>query len=149
MEGTVAHHDGVIDLLASSGFDSTKQFRLVRHAGGHVPDVYPRGLIETYQMFQVRQVFHGLDCIISFVGLPDNAALLLGVYDVVRIRSGDEGRARPGCPKEEWTRGDYFYELKKASGFEKHEGNVVIDWGPGARSWVQLPKYKRVLKPAP
>lgn len=142
----MSHHDGVIQLLEDHGFDARQSFRLVRHAGGHVPDVYARGLIELYQAFQVRPWFHGTDCIVSFIGCPRNTARLIGVYDILDIRSGDEGRSRPGCPKEDWTFGDYFYVLKKAAGFEQLEERVVIDWGLSARAWVQRPKYKRVLK---
>ncbi len=35
------------------------------------------------------------------------------------------------------TAGDFKYDLTLLSKLESYRGRAVIEWGPGARSWVQ------------
>src|SRR3989304_2747064 len=139
----------ILEILELRGFDSTRRFQLVRHQEGrHEHDLPKRWWLETYQAFQARNVFDNLDCIVSFLGDRGTRARFIGVYEVLGRKSGSEGRLPHGYPSE-WKDLPYYYELRRAQGFEDLENRVVINWGPGARSWVQKPKKKEVVEILP
>jgi hypothetical protein len=138
---------GIIDLLASNGFDATQRYKLVRHSPA-ASDVYSRGLLEIYQAFQYQAKFDDLDCIVVFLGERNSTARFVGIFDIV-------GHA-PGLARETgiliakglelpWKDPNYYYALRKRTGWGQLENRVVIDWGPGALSWVQRPTNKPVI----
>jgi hypothetical protein len=142
---------GVLDLLGLYGFDRTSKSKLVRHQDKRydVHDLFRRGWLETYQKFQGRPVFRGLDSIVSFVGLAGSRARLVGVYSVAGEHSGKTGVLPPGCPHREWNQGTYFYDLKRLKGFEPLENRLVVDRGAGALAWHQRLSNKPVVELLP
>jgi hypothetical protein len=70
---------GVIDLLKLFGFDPKARAKLVRHQDKRydVHDLLRRGWLDAYQSFQSRPVFHGLDSVVSFVGVGGTQARLV------------------------------------------------------------------------
>jgi len=143
---------GMLDLLALKGFDRQARFKFVRHKEPRydLHDFLRRGWLETYQAYQSKPVFDGLDYIVSFIGLENRRARFLGVFAVKGRRPGLESPPLPlGCPYEEWRALYFYYDLAKVPGFEDLEQRVVIDWGH-SRSWHQWPKRdKEVLELLP
>jgi hypothetical protein len=43
----------------------------------------------------------------------------------------------------------HLYTLQRVEGFHELENRVVIEWGTGARAWVQRPANKRVIELLP
>ena len=143
---------GILDLLGlQEGFDPTRRFKLVRHqeAGHDLQDFLRRGWLEAYQAFQEKPVFDNIDFIVSFVGAGRTQARLVGVYQVLGRKPGHAGCLPEGCPHSDWLDCDYFYEMRRLSGFEALEGRVVIEWGKGARLWHQRPTNKEVVEILP
>jgi hypothetical protein len=143
----------ILEVLKLRGFDpKPKQCKLVRHQDSRydVLDLQRRGWLETYQSFQSRPVFDGLDSIVSFVGVGGTRARFVGVYRVLSRKAGNEVQLPSGCPFTEW--GDvnhYYYDMRREPGYEDLENRVVIEWGPGGRAWHQWLRSKEVLEIRP
>lgn len=151
MVGNSEKHLGILDLLRLQGLDTSKRFKLVRHRDANLDldDFLRRGWLQTYQAFQTRPVFDGLDYIVSFVGVAGTGARLEGVYEVGVRRMAQAIKLPPGVPRASWNQADYYYELRRMPGFQELEHRVVVEWGGGTRSWVQRPTNKRVTEILP
>ncbi len=144
---------GILELLRLRGFEVTGSTKLVRHQDARFPiqDLVRRGWLETYQGYQRRPVFHRADFIVSLTGLDGSRARFFGVFEKTGVRLAEHGPTPPGCEWAlEWRRtSQHFYELRRLPGFEDLEDRVIVDWGPGTRSWVQKAKDKPVLEVLP
>lgn len=140
---------GVVDILSLYGLDSKLATRLVRHQDDRYPldELRRDNYFELYQSYQRRPVFHGLDAIVSFYGLPGTRAAFYGVFRVRGHRPGRAGVVTEACPlSSEWHRNaQFFYELERDPDFDFLRDRLVIDWGAGTRSWVQKVTNKPVL----
>jgi hypothetical protein len=94
-------------------------------------------------------VFHGLDFIVSFVGMGGTRARLLGVYRVLGHRSSLEVALPPGCPYLEWQQSGFFYDLMREPAFDEFTHRIVIDWGRGTLAWHQNASNKPVTEILP
>ncbi|MEX2273154.1 MAG: GIY-YIG nuclease family protein [Vicinamibacterales bacterium] len=142
---------GILDLLALSTTPLIGRVKLVRHVDRRydVHDLFRRGWLDTYQAFQAKPVFHKADLLVSFIGLEDRRARMLGVYRVDGHRPGRKGTLPAGCPFSEWTKNQFYYALTRVSGFEAFEHRAVIDWGPAAIVWHQRASNKPVTELLP
>jgi hypothetical protein len=143
---------GVLDLLKLQGLDPTKRIKLVRHQDGRwdMQEFLRRGWLETYQSYQARPVFDGLDAIVVFVGVGGTKARFTGVYEVTgREERSADVQLPHGMPRDSVSGAPYWYELRKMDGFDELEHRLVVDWGAGARAWVQKPTNKRVIEMLP
>ncbi len=148
---------GIIELLQCRGLPSDAKTKVVRHKDKRCDlQGLTRSQFETgYQAYQAKPIFN-CDYIVSCLGLPRSTARFLGVY---RVRGQQPAREVPppvdfpyselffpgGTPEQ----GHIWYDLVKVDGFEDLEDRVVIDWGPGARSWAQwatLEKDKEIIE---
>jgi GIY-YIG catalytic domain len=119
------------------------QVRLVRHQDTRnprrpTPYMLWRagdGRLELYQSIQKRMVFQVGDKLASFVGTPLGETLFIGLYEVTGI-----GKAPPGLidPVGQHDAGGLIlYDIHLAPQLAQYAGHLIIDWGPGHRSWVQ------------
>jgi hypothetical protein len=133
---------GIIELLQRRGLQKGSKVKIVRHKDerNDLETLIAKGHFEAgYQAYQARHVFN-CDYIVSCIGLPGLKARFFGVYQVRGRRPAQEVPLphhltyldEPGWP----TAGDLWYDLVKVEGFEDLENRVIIDWGPGARTWV-------------
>jgi len=139
----------VVDILNLFGFDASLPTKLVRHQDSRYPiEEFSRsGLLELYQSYQGRPLFHNAKQIVSFYGLSGNRACFYGVYQVLGHRPASEGPVVGAFPPADWRRADhYFYDLERDKRFEELRDRLIIDWGKGARSWVQKLSSKPVLE---
>jgi len=139
---------GILDLLALRGFDPNKPAKLVRHQDKRydVLQLLRDRWLETYQCYQSRPVFDGLDFIVSFVGAGGTRARFVGVYRVLDRRPGIEAPLPPNFPLREFQQSRYYYTLERQPGFEDFEGRLIIEWGLGALAWHQRLSNKPVFE---
>jgi hypothetical protein len=86
-----------------------------------------------YQCQQGRDVFGGVDYLVSFIGEEGTRSRFIGVYKVKR------GRKLP--QKQASVDGglfQYYYKMEEVAGFEDLIERVIIDWGKAAIKWEQL-----------
>ena len=140
---------GILDLLAHCGFARSCRAKLVRHQDQRydVHELLRSGWLETYQSYQSKPVFSGVEYIISFVGVGGTAARLVGVYRVAGppCPSGEVPVPR-GCPYPEWQQSELYYDLRRQEAFEEFENRAVIDWGGGTLAWHQWATNKQVIE---
>ena len=78
----------------------------------------------------------------SFVAPPTGGTLFAGIYTARRVGTVDASWIDPLhlVPGVQLTRGELdSYETARASELEAFIGRLWINWGAGARSWVQRP----------
>ncbi|MBK9090190.1 MAG: GIY-YIG nuclease family protein [Holophagales bacterium] len=142
---------GIVDLLQLRGFAPTGKVKLVRHQDSRwdVHELLRSGWLETYQRFQGKPVFDGLEYIVSFVGLEGSRARLLGVYRVCGSRPSGEVPLPPGRPFSDWQKSGICYDLERDEAFAEFEHRIVVDWGKGALAWHQHLTNKEVVEMLP
>ena len=135
-------------LLEAAGVDP-HDVRLVRHQtnkGNLTPWALWRkdvDAFELYQRIQRRPVFDKAGQVASFVVTPDGRTLFVGLYEVGSIGTAPEGMKCPVRGID--VAGFRLYDLTRHDALSPYAGRLVIDWGDGARSWVQ--RAERHLKP--
>jgi hypothetical protein len=141
---------GVIDLLKLAGFEASPGDRIVRHQHGKYPvnELRSQDLLEVYQAYQSKPVFHKAQHVVSLCGLDGTRACLFGVFTKVGWRKPQD---RPPLTASRWEsewRDDtkFFYQLDRISGFEHLEDRVIVEWGRGALAWCQQLVNKPVLE---
>lgn len=129
------------DLLSLEGIDPAV-VRLARHQDGRVRAgrLYEawrndREAFEFYQCTQSRDVFPVDSVIASFIVTEARKTVFVGLYSVA---------SRGTCPDGMRDRlldidvsGKHHYDLRPLGQLAEYRDKVVIDWGPGTRSWVQ------------
>jgi hypothetical protein len=93
-----------------------------------------------YQEQQGKDVFKGVDYIVSFIGEEGTLSRFIGVFKILR-------RAKL-AKKEECVVGglyEYKYEINEVGGFEDLKERVIVDWGKGAIGWHQWINNKKAV----
>lgn len=93
------------------------------------------GSLETYQGYQARAVFKGASHIAAFVATPLDETLFVGMYAVRGVTRAAAGEIDPISGED--VEGLHKYDLAPVEALADYKGRLVIDWGPGYRSWVQ------------
>ena len=116
--------------------------RLVRHQDGRLGAgrLYgswrtDRDAFEDYQSVQRRDVFPVGDLLASFVVTEARQTVFVGMY-----RVDDVGTCPPGSIDallKHDISGQFSYDLQLVDDLVDYQDMVVIEWGAGARSWVQ------------
>jgi hypothetical protein len=141
---------GLLEVLGLAGFKGSPGDRIVRHQHGKYPvaELLQRGLLETYQAYQSKPVFHKAQRVISLYGLEGGTrARFFGVFR----NSGWHGpKAKPPTTDHPWEsewrdHSKFFYKLKRETGFEHLEDRIIVEWGPGALAWCQ--RFTKANKP--
>jgi hypothetical protein len=98
-----------------------------------------RGRLEDYQSLQLSKDRNYFDTQYwaSFAGTPDRETVFVGLYQVGSAECVPHdapcpmtGRILVGGTYDRWA-------TKRVPDFARYEGRLLIDWGPGARSWGQ------------
>ena len=141
-------HLGLLDLLRLAEFNPGPHDRLVRHQHSvySARALRERNLLDVFQLYQSRPVFHRADYIISFYALGGTRACFYGIFKKCSVRAT---KATTPLTDEPWEREwrevcKYVYELERLPHFTHLEDRLVIDWGRGTRSWSQKPSNKTV-----
>lgn len=133
---------GFNTILRDSGVDPAT-VKLVRHQDaratrGHTPYDFwlaKDGRLELYQAIQSKDRFDDAGFIGSFVVTPANETLFVGLFAVRGKKPTPAGLLDPVTGKD--VSGLNLYDLAKSEFLAEYDGRLVVDWGPGTRSWVQ------------
>ncbi len=134
-------------VLQDNGLDSSC-VRLLRHQDGSADRgrrpydlwVSNRVAFDAYQALQdpnARARLAGATHWASFVATPDGRTLLAGVYEASLRGELMKDTPRVHMPGVYEAGQMDVYELELDARFDEFEGRLVIDWGPGARTWIQ------------
>lgn len=129
------------DLLTLEGIDPAR-VRLVRHQDGRLRDGQlhevwrtDRPRFEAYQRVQVRDVFPHGATLASFIVTEARKTVFVGMYDVDGV-----GICPPGTTDallKTDVAGQFQYDLQPIDLLSDYRDQLAIEWGPGARVWVQ------------
>ncbi len=128
------------ELLFNRGLDKTAKIKLVRHKDAR-RDLYnmyryKREEFLDYQRSQSKDVFNGVDYIVSFIGEEGKFARFIGVY---KITGGSQLEDK-----------HFWYETEEEAGFLDLKERVIINWGDAAISWHQwITNQKAVVEILP
>lgn len=75
----------------------------------------------------------------SFLGTPSDETLFIGVYGVKNRELLEQDTPRPHMDGVDRAGRCDVYELTLEKALGDLIGKLFIDWGPGARSWIQRP----------
>lgn len=128
------------DLLTPFGFDprpAKRSVKLVRHLDARVdvPRLYREGLFEVYQAYQSAPVFTNATRLVSFLGRGERQAVFVGVYEVGKVSPPGSVPLPRDCALPLDVSQHHHYVLTECPGFDSLVNRLVIDWGPGTRSW--------------
>lgn len=144
-----------IDLLrlcepADRVLANPSRIKLVRHAlpGYDIERLHQHGYLEEYQRIQGREVFKDHDFLLSFLAEAGQRSRFIGAYAVGACHHGPSAWSEH-FPHPEMPRGEVLYDLHQVAGFESFENRLVVDWGPGTRSWAQNYRPKRLIEVYP
>jgi hypothetical protein len=99
-----------------------------------------RPVFEDYQSHQGkdnRSKFSRAPKWASFVGTPDGKTLFVGMYDAAYRGVLDHDRASPYKDVIDLAGSLDVYDLRVDLSFQEFDGKLFVDWGDGARAWVQ------------
>jgi hypothetical protein len=129
------------DLLALEQLDST-EIRLVRNQDGRLGRgrMYEawgndRPAFETYLSVQSKDRFPVGGLLAEFVVTEAQKTVFVGLYRVDGVHRWPAGSTDPLLNHD--ISGKFRYELTLRDELAGYQDRVVIDWGAGARSWVQ------------
>lgn len=106
-------------------------FRLWRNQ----PDEFAR-----YEAVQGREVFHVGGYIASFVVDSEGDVVFVGLSRVTSCARNQEPVLFDYLDERNEPGEVFVYEFERDERLAPYEGRLVIDWGPGARSWCQRQK---------
>lgn len=138
-----------LDLIANA-----KRVKLARHMDSRwdLRRLYRDGGFDVYQAFQGSEVFKNADILVSFLGRLDRQAVFVGVYEIGQLSAPGTVSLPSDFPLQDMpVAAAYHYELRRDPRFDVLKDRLVIDWGPGTRSWVQnmRPLDKPVIEVLP
>lgn len=94
------------------------------------------GSFELYQQTQSEARFPIGSYLASFVATPLDETVFVGLYRVKNVTPGVVGIVDPLAGP--LTEPHFVYDLELVTELNDYRGRLVIDWGAGKRSWVQL-----------
>jgi len=123
------------ELLFNRGLDRESKIKLVRHKDSRI-DLYNayrnnKELFLKYQQQQSKEVFAGVDYIVSFIGEEGLLSRFVGVYKVLRCRKLPELQLSVID-----TKYDIEYDFEEMLSFNDLKERVIVKWS-NAISWHQ------------
>jgi hypothetical protein len=94
------------------------------------------GRLQLYQRIQRRPVFKDARVLASFVATPLDETVFVGLYDIRGVGTAPAKLIDPVSGID--VAGFHLYDLRPSKRLAEYRGRLIVDWGPGYRSWVQL-----------
>jgi hypothetical protein len=121
--------------------------RLLRHKDsraekGHTPYELWRDNRQQFDLYQATQSIKNESKLralywASFLGTPSNETLFVGIYGVKSQRLLGQDTLRPHMDGVDEVDSCHIYELTLEPRLSDLIGRLLIDWGPGAKAWIQ------------
>ena len=126
------------ELLFNRGLDSKAKIKLVRHkqTGKDLYNLYryKRSEFIDYQNSQKKDVFKGVDYIVSFIGEEGIRSRFVGVYKIINRLQVSKDPDR------------FIYKMEEMPGFEELVEKIIIGW-KNPISWHQyISNYMPVIE---
>lgn len=127
-------------LLKLYGLDLSKKIKIARHQDTRDIDVHEllaANHFDLYQSYQEKNQFKDCDYLVSCLGIENNQALFIGVYEVkgaFQVDGFPDHYEVPYRGKAK-LKSKYRYDLEKVPGFEDLEKRLVINWNNVAQAW--------------
>jgi len=127
-------------VLEFAGLDMSKNIKIARHMdtrGVDVHELWDTGHFDLYQSYQEKNAFRDGNYLVSCLGVENNQALFIGVYEVRSMTEVDSFPEHLDVPYRGKAKvnSKYKYGLEKLIGFEELEGRLVIKWQNIAQAW--------------
>lgn len=125
------------ELLFNRKLDKKFKIKLVRHQDKRYPDLYDwyrfdKKKFLIYQSLQGKNVFNGVDYIVSFIGEGNgNLSRFVGVFKVISVKSFTKPKVIASFPNV-----SFKYELEEINGFKDLKERVIVKWN-NPISWHQ------------
>lgn len=142
------------DLLRSEGI-APATVRLARHQDNRTKKIHSlyyywehdRPTFERNQCIQKPLKFGDAKWVASFVVTPRRETLFIGMYQIRGLDKEPTGLTDPITHQN--LEGYHLYNLALASMLAKYSGKLIVDWGPGYKTWVQRAdnQNKRIIDP--
>jgi hypothetical protein len=133
-------------LLSNAGLDP-KEVSLLRHQDGRARrgrSIYQlwrddRAVFEDYQSRQRRgaKLKFNRPLWASFVAAPDGETLFAGLYRIGAPHASDADWQAPHSGEIVPAGADHVFPFERLNALSEFVGLLTVDWGGGARSWVQ------------
>jgi hypothetical protein len=136
--------------LEFSGLNPAK-VKLARHR-----DTAKRAIISPYEVWrsnseafllynkiQGPMTFQNAEFIASFVVTPSGQTVFAEIFKINDVGEVPELTHCPVTGENRHKTSSVFYNLDRTEYLEEYKGRLVVDWGPGNRSWVQNADGKR------
>lgn len=121
--------------------------RLLRHQDnratkGYTPYELWRDNRQRFDIYQSTQEVRNAPKLnglywVSFVGTPYDETLFVGVYRIRGRKLLEIDTPKPHRPGVDKAESCYIYDLELQSYLDDLIGRMLIDWGAGARAWIQ------------
>jgi len=127
-------------VLEFAGLDLSKRIKIARHQDTRdldVHELYDSNHFELYQSFQEKNQFKDCDYLVSCLGIKNNQALFIGVFEIkttTKVNGLPSYYDVPYRGKAK-VQSRYKYDLEKLAGFEEFENRLVIKWQNVAQAW--------------
>jgi len=118
----------------------SKSIKIARHQdtrGVDVHELLAKNEFDLYQSYQEKNQFKDCDFIVSCLGIENNQALFVGVYEVNGVHkvNGFPHDYEVSFRGKAKVNSQYRYDLEKIEGFEDFEKRLVIRWNNVAQAW--------------
>jgi hypothetical protein len=80
-------------------------------------------------------VFANAQKLAAFVATPFDETLFVGLYEIGEVGRTPNRTTDPLTNKD--VSGLHFYDLNLSERLADYRGRLIVNWGPGFRSWVQ------------
>jgi hypothetical protein len=139
--------EGVLtfNLLLNAAGISPATTRLLRHQDNRMKSGLTTYILwrrdpnefHRYESTQTPEAFRDASHIASFVVDPEGDPVFVGLSRILSCAFNAEVETFEYIGVTHPPGAVYRYQLERDARFGELEGKVVIDWGPGARSWIQ------------
>ena len=133
-------------ILEMAGFD-VKDVRLLRHKDrrakkNRTPYELWQKDLPKFELYQAKQSFENESRLkarywASFVGTPDKETLFVGIYEILSVRVLERDMPLVYEDGVDKAGSCNFYDLVLDPRLNEQIGKMIIEWGPGYRSWIQ------------
>ena len=133
-------------ILQAANFN-VEDVRLLRHQDnraekGRTPYELWRDNRQQFDVYQATQAIENdiklrASYWVSFVGTPYDETMFVGIYRVRNRTLLDQDTPKPHMAGVDKAGSCYIYDLVLESRFDDLIGRMLIDWGLGARAWIQ------------
>jgi hypothetical protein len=113
------------DIVSIKELCDGKSVKVVRHKETKfsLNDLLGTPEFERYQNGQSRDVFANAKMIISFIAGEGTKCIFAGIWEIIGVRDRGDG--------------GYIYDSSNLHCCDDLVGRLIVEWGDGARSWVQ------------